>query len=89
MAQKPINIWDANVDNISISNLIEMKNNSKYLIGYLKEVIRPVFWSFLEWVTVLKLFRIDVDKTINQFELRLKTSKILNWMLYQFKTIEI
>ena len=43
VAQKPINIWDANVDNISISNLIEMKNNSKYLIGYLKEVIRPVF----------------------------------------------
>ena len=41
VAQKPINIWYANVDNIVISNLIET-NNSKYLFGYLDEVIRPI-----------------------------------------------
>ena len=40
--KKARNIWDANVDNIVISNLIETKNNSKYLIGYLDEVIRPL-----------------------------------------------
>ena len=41
-AKKPINVWNVNVDNIVISNLTETKNNSKYLIGYLDEVIRPL-----------------------------------------------
>ena len=40
-AKKPIKIWDVNVDNIVISKLLT-KNNSKYLIGYLDELIRPV-----------------------------------------------
>lgn len=33
-----IKIWDVNVENIVISILIELKNNSKYLIAYLNEV---------------------------------------------------
>ena len=37
-----MNIWHFNVDNIVFSNLIETKNNSKYLIGYLDEVITPL-----------------------------------------------
>ena len=41
-AKKPIKIWDVNVDNIVISKLIERDNNSKYLIGYLDEVIKPL-----------------------------------------------
>ena len=41
-AKKPINVWNVNVDNIVISNITETKNNSKYLIGYLDEVIRPL-----------------------------------------------
>ena len=41
-AKKPIKIWDVNVDNIVISKLIERNNNSKYLIGYLDEVIKPL-----------------------------------------------
>ena len=32
-------IWDVDVDYIVISKLIETKNNSKYLIGYLSDVI--------------------------------------------------
>ena len=48
VAQKPLNIWDANVDNILISNLTEIKNNSKYLIGYLDKVIKPVFRCYLK-----------------------------------------
>ena len=40
--KKPIKIWDVDVDNIDISKLVETKNNSQYLIGYLDEVIRPV-----------------------------------------------
>ena len=38
--EKPINIWDFNVDNTVISNLVETKNISKYLIGFLDKVIR-------------------------------------------------
>ena len=33
-----IKIWDVNVENMVISILIELKNNSKYLIAYLNEV---------------------------------------------------
>ena len=39
-AKKPIKIRDVDIDNIS--KLIETKNNSKYLIGYLEEVIKPL-----------------------------------------------
>ena len=31
--REPINIWNVDVDNMFISNLIEMNNNSKYLNG--------------------------------------------------------
>ena len=34
--------WDVNVDNMVILYLIEMRNNSKYLIGYLEKVIRTL-----------------------------------------------
>ena len=39
-AKKSIKIWNVDVDNIVTSKLIETKNNSKYLVGYLEEVIR-------------------------------------------------
>ena len=39
-AEKPINSWDVNVDNIVISKLVETKTNSKYLIRYLYKVLR-------------------------------------------------
>lgn len=38
-AKKPINIWEVDVDNIVISNLIERKDNFKYLISYLGKFI--------------------------------------------------
>ena len=31
-ADKPIKIWDVNVDNVVVSNVIEIKNNFKYFI---------------------------------------------------------
>ena len=40
-AKKPKRNWDVNVDDIDISKFVETKSNSKYLIGYLDEVIRP------------------------------------------------
>ena len=33
-----------------MSKLVEPKNKSKYLTGYLYEVIRPSFWDCLKWV---------------------------------------
>ena len=41
-AKNPLKIWDINVDNIGISKLVGIKNNSKYIIGYLDNVIRPL-----------------------------------------------
>ena len=38
-AIKGIKIWDASVDNIVISKLIETKTNSKYLIVYFDKTI--------------------------------------------------
>ena len=38
-AKQPMKTWDANVDNIIISKLVEKKNLSKYLTRYLDEVI--------------------------------------------------
>ena len=35
-------IWDANVDEIFITKLVEIKNNSEYLIGYSDKAIRPL-----------------------------------------------
>ena len=40
MGQKLRNIWDVNVDYIVISNLFEIKTNSKYLIEYFDKVIK-------------------------------------------------
>ena len=40
MGQKLINIWDVNVDYIVISNLFEIKTNSKYLIEHFDKVIK-------------------------------------------------
>ena len=37
-----IKFFDINVDNMVISKLVETKNDSKYLIGYLDEVIRHI-----------------------------------------------
>ena len=38
-AKEPIKIWDVDVDNTVISKFIETENSSKYLVGYLDEVI--------------------------------------------------
>lgn len=42
MVQKVINVWDVKFDNITISKLTEIKSNSKYLIGHLNNVIKPI-----------------------------------------------
>ena len=42
VANKPIQIWNINVDNRVTSRLVKTKNTSKYLIGYLDEDKRPL-----------------------------------------------
>ena len=42
VAKEPIKIWDVNVDNIVISQLVKTKSNFKYLIGYLDKAIRSL-----------------------------------------------
>ena len=46
--QKPIKNLNVDVDNIIILKLIESKNNSKYLIGYLDDVIRALVLILLK-----------------------------------------
>lgn len=37
--KKPIKYWDGEVNNMVISKLVETKDNSSYLIGYIDKVI--------------------------------------------------
>ena len=57
-AIKGIKIWDASVDNIVISKLIETKTNSKYFVGYWDKVIRPlvlIMPKMSEYVEIIKV----------------------------------
>ena len=68
-AKKIINIWDFNIDNIVISKLIETKTTSKYLIGHLDIVIRPlvlVMPKMSGYVKTVKVKDRDKDKN-NKF----------------------
>ena len=53
---KKKSIWDVNVD-IVISNFIETKNSSKYLIGYINEVVRPLVLILTKMSAYVKTFK--------------------------------
>ena len=57
-AEKPIAIWDVIVDNIVMSKLIETKTNSKYFIGYLDKVIRPLVLMIPKMNGYVKTFKV-------------------------------
>ena len=64
-AKKPMKIWDVDVGNVvKILNLIKMKNNSKYLIRYLGDVIRPLVMVLPKMSGYIKTFK-DKDKNKN------------------------
>ena len=75
---RPINIWDVNVDNIVILKLIKTKTNSKNLIGYLDKTIRPLLlimpkmsryfktFKVKEGHNKLMFFRIDDEKLLQK-----------------------
>ena len=57
--KKAIKIWNIMVDKIVISKLIATKKYSKYSIGYLDEVIRPLVLIFLKMSGRLKTFKVN------------------------------
>ena len=58
-AEKPIKIWDVNVDNIVISKLIKTKTNSKYLIGSLDKDTRPLVLLMPKMSGYVKTFKAE------------------------------
>ena len=68
MLQKNPQNWDANVDHVAISKLIETKNNSDYLIGYLDEVMRLSVLILSKMSEYVKIFKDEVgDKSKNLY----------------------
>ena len=63
--KKQIRIRDVHVDNIVTSKLTETKNNSKYLIGYFDDVIRPLVLTLLKRVDKLEPLRIKDNKLMS------------------------
>ena len=70
-AKKVIKIWDVDLNNIVISKLIKTKTNSKYLIGHLDRVMRPL---------VLILPKVDMFKLL---KLKMEIKITINWCIYK------
>ena len=65
VAKNLINTWDVNVENIVFSKLVETRTNSKYLTGYLGNVIKPlvlILPKISAYVKTLKVKDGDNDK---------------------------
>ena len=61
-AKKTTEMWDVNVNNTIVSKLVETKNNSKYLIEYLDDTIRPLVLILPKIKGCVKRFK---DKNTN------------------------
>ena len=70
-AKKPVKYRDVNVDNIVILKLVETKNSSKYLVGYLEIVKRSLVLILPKMSHYVKTFK---DKGGDK-------NKIRNWCL--------
>ena len=78
--KKPIKIWDFNVDNIVISKSVKTKTNSKYLIGYLDEAIRPsilIMPKMNGYVTTFKVKDRDKDRNNKLMSFHIDDEKLL------------
>ena len=56
-AKKPIKVCAVNVDTIVISKLVEIKSNSKFMIGYLDEVITALVLMLPKMSGYVKTFK--------------------------------
>ena len=70
--KKPIKIRYVNDGNIVISKLVETKTNSKYLIGYLDKVIRPLVLIMTKMSGYVKTFKVKVIATDMRYFARSK-----------------
>ena len=76
-AKKPIKIWDANVNNIVVSKLVETKTNSKYLIGIkFDKAIRPLVLIMPKMSGYVKTFKVE-DKINKLMSFRIDDEKLL------------
>ena len=80
-ARKPIKIWNVNVDKKVISKLVKIKTNSKYLIGYLDNDIRPLVSIMPKMSGYVKAFKVE-DKTN-----KLMSFRIDEKLLEEYKAI--
>ena len=77
-AKKPLKNWDVNVDNIIISKLVKTKTSSKYLIGYIDKVIRPLVLIMPKVSGYVKTFKVkDEDKNSKLMSLCIDDEKLL------------
>ena len=75
LQKRPIKIWDINVDNIVISELVKTKTKSQYLIGYLDKTIRPLVLKMPKMCGYVKKrsnklmsFCIDDEKLLQKYK---------------------
>ena len=71
-----IKICDVNVDNIVISKLVKTKTNSKYLIGYLDNDIRPLVLIMPKLSAYIKAFKVE-DQINKLLSFRIDLEKLL------------
>ena len=64
-AKQSIKYWYVDIDNIVISKLIEIKNYSKHLIGYLNDVIRPSVMILPKMSVYIKNFKVKNNKLMS------------------------
>ena len=55
-AKKPISISDVITDNIVSQSQLKQKNNCKYLIRYLDQVVRPLVSTLPKMIGYIKAF---------------------------------
>ena len=72
---------DVNSNNIFISNLVETKNNSKYLIRYLNEFIRPLVFILPKMGGCIKTFK-------GKDGYKIKNNKLMSLRIYDNKLWE-
>ena len=78
VAKRPIKICDLNVDNAVISNVVKIKSNYKYLIGYLNKAIRPLILIMPKISGYVKTSKVkEGDKSKRLMSLHVDDEKLL------------
>ena len=75
-------------ENIGISNLTKMKNNSEHLMGYLDEVTRPLVFVLPKVSRYVKTFKVkDGDKDKNNKLISFHKNQKYKKKVEKYKTI--